>query len=211
MRRPAPITAAAGPSGARREQAQAEALAEILRRDPQVRLLVYVGFSHAAEAPVASAEGEDEWMASRLKRISGIDPLTIDQTVIDETSARRRAYRDLAAPRLGRRPGILFLGGAPMVEGQYAGAVDLQVVHPPLRLVRGRPDWLLRIGRRPVAIPRRLLSATGRRLVQAFAANEPADAIPLDQIVVEAGRPPPPLMLPRGAVRWQVQDPATRR
>ncbi|HEX8642365.1 MAG TPA: hypothetical protein VF702_00455 [Allosphingosinicella sp.] len=196
---------------ARREQAQAEALAEILRRDPQVRLLVYVGFSHAAEAPVASAEGEDEWMASRLKRISGIDPLTIDQTVIDETSARRRAYRDLAAPRLGRRPGILFLGGAPMVEGQYAGAVDLQVVHPPLRLVRGRPDWLLRIGRRPVAIPRRLLSATGRRLVQAFAANEPADAIPLDQIVVEAGRPPPPLMLPRGAVRWQVQDPATRR
>lgn len=195
---------------AHREQAQAQALAEVLRRNPQARLLVFVGFSHAAEAPVRSAEGEDEWMASRLKRITGIDPLTIDQTVIDETSARRRAYRDLVAPRLGRRPGILFLGRSPMVEGQYAGAVDLQVVHPPARLVRGRPDWMRRIGRRPVDIPRRLLPAGGRRLVQAFAAEEPADAIALDQIVVEAGRPAPPLMVPRRRVRWAVQDPAAR-
>jgi hypothetical protein len=146
-------------------------------------------------------------MALRLKRMTGIDPLTVDQTVIDETSARRRAYRDLAAPRLHGRPGILFLAGAPMVEGEYAGAVDLQVIHPPLRLVRGRPGWMLRIGRRPVAIPRGLLPSQGRRLIQAFVAEEPADSIPLDQIVVEAGRPAPPLMLPRRRIRWAVQDP----
>jgi hypothetical protein len=106
------------------------------------------------------------------------------------------------------RPAVPFLGGVPIRDGQYGSAVDLQVIHPPLRLVRGRPDWMRRIGRRPVAIPRRLLPAQGRRLVQAFAAGEPADAVPLDQVVVEAGRPAPPLMLPRGAVRWAVQDPA---
>ncbi len=192
---------------ARREQAQAEALAEVVRRNPHAKLLVFVGFSHAAEAPLQSTDGFDEWMASRLKRLTGIDPLTIDQTVSDETSARRRAYRDLATPRLRGRPGILFLSGSPMVEGQYAGAVDLQVIHPPLRLVRGRPEWMRRIGRRPVKIPRRLLPAQGRRLVQAFAAEEPEDAIPLDQIVVEAGREAPPLMLPQRRIRWAIQDP----
>jgi hypothetical protein len=192
---------------ARREQTQAENLAGILRANPAARMLVYVGYSHAAEAPLAGYGSTNEWMAARLKRLTGIDPLTVDQTVIDETSARRRAYRDLAAPRLHGRPGILFRAGMPMVEGEYAGLVDLQVVHPPLRIVGGRPDWMRRIGRRPVAIPRRLLPARGRRLIQAFVAGEPEDAIPLDQIVVEAGRPPPPLMLPRRRVRWAFQDP----
>lgn len=195
----------------RREQAQAENLAAALQQNPGERLFVYVGYGHAAEAPVERYGGRGEWMAMRLKRLTGIDPLTIDQTSIDETVARRRAYRDLAAPRLRGRPGILFHDGAPMVDGEFAGVVDLQVIHPPLRLVRGRPDWMRRVGRRPVDIPRRLLPASGRRLIQAFVAEEPADAIPLDQIVVEAGRPAPPLMLPRRAVRWAVQDPAPPR
>jgi hypothetical protein len=196
---------------AQREQTQAENLAAVLRRHPGERLFVYVGYSHAAEAAMASPGGPVEWMATRLKRLTGIDPLTIDQTVIDETSARRRAYRDLVAPRLRGRPGILFTGGQPLVEGEYAGAVDLQVVHPPLRLVRGRPEWMRRIGRRPVDIPRRLLPERGRRLVQAFAADEPGDATPLDQIIVEAGQPAPPLLLPRGRFRWAVQDPPPGR
>ncbi|HEX8261674.1 MAG TPA: hypothetical protein VF547_02250, partial [Allosphingosinicella sp.] len=175
------------------------------------RLFVYVGYSHAAEAAMASPGGPVEWMATRLKRLTGIDPLTIDQTVIDETSARRRAYRDLVAPRLGGRPGILFSSGRPLVEGEYAGVVDLQVVHPPLRLVHGRPEWMRRIGRRPVDIPRRLLPERGKRLVQAFAAGEPDDATPLDQIIVEAGQRAPPLLLPRGRFRWAVQDPPPGR
>jgi hypothetical protein len=191
----------------RREQTQAENLAEILGRYPGERLFVYVGYGHAAEAPVPQPDGVGEWMAARLKRLTGIDPLTIDQTVIDETVARRRAYRDLAAPRLRGRPGMLFRSGSPMVEGEFAGLVDLQVVHPPLRLERGRPGWMRRFGRRPVAIPARLLPARGRRLIQAFVADEPADAIPLDQIVVEAGRPALPMMLPRRRVRWAFQDP----
>ena len=191
-----------------REQAQAEnLLSAISRADPQARVLIYVGHSHVAEAPLMR-EGEPvEWMAARLKRLSGIDPLTIDQTEADELDPLARAYRDLVAARMRARPSILFLSAASLVEGPYRGAVDLQVLHPPLRLVRGRPDWMRRIGRRPVAIPSHLLPAHGRRLVQAFAAGEPADAIPLDQIVVEAGRTAAPLMLPRRRVRWAWQDP----
>jgi hypothetical protein len=192
----------------RREQAQAENLAEILRLNPGAKLLVFVGYGHVMESPRATVEGRLEWMAARLKRLTGLDPLTIDQTLFDETDPTARAYRGLLNPRLGRRPAVPFLGGAPLLGGSYGSGVDLQVVHPPLRLIRGRPDWMRRVGRRPVEIPRRLLPASGRRLVQAFVADEPADAIPLDQVVVEAGRPAPPLMLPRGRrVRWAFQDP----
>jgi len=193
---------------ARREQAQAENLAQILERNPHAKLLVFVGYGHLMETPRVTPEGRLEWMAARLKRLTGLDPLTIDQTLFDETQATDRAYRALLEPRLGRRPAIPFLGGAPLLGGRYGSGVDLQVVHPPLRLVRGRPDWMRRIGRRRVEIPRRLLPVSGRRLVQAFVAEEPDDAIPLDQIVVETGRPAPPLMLPRGhRVRWAFQDP----
>lgn len=94
-----------------------------------------------------------------------------------------------------------------MVIGDFAGAVDLQVAHPRARLIDGRPDWLAGMGLEPVPIPARLLPASGRRLVQVFGAADAEDAVPMDQVVVTAGRPAPALMLPPGvAVRYAVQD-----
>jgi hypothetical protein len=194
-----------------REQEQAETLvARIFSNDPNARVLIYVGLMHAAEVPMPMAGGVSiEWMAARLKRMTGIDPLTIDQTLLDETVPRHHGYRALIAGRLDERPVSLFLGGRPLIEARPPGTTDLQVVHPPLRLLRGRPAWLWRIGRRPVSIPRRLLPRSGRRLIQAFVAGEAADAVPLDQIVVEAGRRAPPLLVPPGTrIRWAHQDPA---
>ncbi|HMC91390.1 MAG TPA: hypothetical protein VKI45_02920, partial [Allosphingosinicella sp.] len=81
------------------------------------------------------------------------------------------------------------------------------VVHPRTRFVGGRPAWLMEMGRRPQPVPARLLPRSGRRLVQAFLAAEPDDAVPVDQVLVEAGRPAPRLMLPRGRIRYAVQDP----
>lgn len=101
-------------------------------------------------------------------------------------------------------------GTAPLVVGHYAGGIDLQIIHPPARHVDGRPDWLLGMGRKPVPIPPRLLPISGTRLVQAFGADEAADAIPIDQVLVTAGRPVPMLMLPPNkAVRYAVEDAPT--
>lgn len=196
-----------------REQAQAEALASILRREPQARLLVFVGYSHAIEAPFADGEGNRlEWMTSRLKRLTGVDPLTIDQTLFEETSRRSMAHHAVVAGRIRERPVVLFEGGQPLVQARPPGAHDLQVIHPPLRLRRGRPDWMWRMGRRAVEVPRSLLPRNGRRLIQAFVAGDAADAIPLDQIVVEAGRPAPPILVPRQTrIRWAFQDPVPLR
>lgn len=192
-----------------REQAQAENLAAIIKRSPGQKILIFVGFSHLAEAPIKRGDGWAEWMGARLKRMTGIDPLTVDQTIVtDSTSSRsmRQAY-DLLASRLNR-PAVMKLGGKPYRTGPYKDAVDLQIVHPRLELVRGRPAWLRGMGRRLRPIPAHLLPTRGRRLVQAFLVGEAQDAIPVEQVVVEAGKPAPGLMLPDKPVRFAVQDSA---
>jgi hypothetical protein len=192
-----------------REQGQAQNLFNILSLEPKSKLLVLVGHSHVAESPLPGRGGAaKEWMAARLKRMSGIDPLTIDQASLSETSTNRtvRAAHGIASRGLRARSATLVEKASPLVYGQYSGAVDLQVVHPRTTCISGRPDWLTRLGRRPKPIPRHLLPLSGRRLVQAFAKNAPSNAVPLDQVIVETGRPPPSLMLPDQPVRYQVQD-----
>lgn len=189
-----------GASVTGREQAQADNLvAAIFAKRPAPKVFIYVGASHVAEAPL----GGTERMAARLKRMTGVDPLTIDQATLTDVSARS-AY-DLAAARIGDRPAIFFAGRKPLVLGLYAKAVDLQVVHPRRAYRFGRPAWLAALGGQPVPIPKDLVPATGRRLVQVFAANAPADAVPLDQVLVENGAVMPMLIAPPEPLRFEVQ------
>lgn len=192
-----------------REQAQADHLAAALRASPGSRFLVHVGFDHLAEAPKRRGDGSTRrWLAARLKADTGIDPLTIDQVTLNPTGSGNQALHALVAPRLRRPDMVTMLNGSPLVVGQYAGLVDLQVAHRATRRVGGRPDWLAAMGRRPAPVPRALRPASGTRLVQAFLATEiEPDAVPIDQVLVTAGRPAPSLMLPPGKpVRYTVED-----
>ena len=189
-----------------REQAEADNLTAIHRRLPTAKLLIYVGHSHVAEAALDEEDGgKIEWMAARLKRMTGIDPLTIDQTTVTEVPASTRQSYYMAAARVKNSDGILFEGDRPLVLGQYAGAVDLQVVHSRRTYRYGRPAWLADLGGEPLSIPKTLIPTDGHRLVQVFAANAPTDAVPLDQFVVRAGSPPAMLIAPRGPVRFVTQ------
>jgi hypothetical protein len=191
-----------------REQAQAENLAQALAAaGPDAKILIHVGYAHAAERPLPP--GETEWMAARLARLTGLDPLTIDQTDLGEAgySPRARALHRALAVRVGERPVVFMKDGTPLATGQIGQATDLQVVHPAVTAIDGRPGWLRDTGRRAVPVPAELLPAEGRRLVQAFVAGEADDAVPLDQALVMAGQEPPVLYVPDGVeLRWAVQD-----
>lgn len=192
---------------AAREQAEADNLAKLLRRTPGAKILIYVGHSHVAEAPLTEEDGgTTEWMAARLKRMTGIDPLTIDQTTVTELFAPTRQSYISAAFRIGKRDGVLFKDGNPLVLGQYRGAVDLQVVHPRRAYRDGRPTWLADLGGKPLAIASNLLPFSGRRLVQAFFAGTPTDAVPFDQVIVDAGHPRAMLVVPEGKIRFAIQQ-----
>jgi hypothetical protein len=148
-------------------------------------------------------------MATRLKRMSEIDPLTIDQTALSPLSSGNPALYALAAPHLRGRSAMLMTNGAPLVVGEYAGKVDLQVAHPVAARIDGRPDWLRSMGRRPVAVPANLIPHKGTRLIKAYIAAEAEDAVPVDQVLVTAGKPLPKLMLPSGRIRYEVEDAAS--
>lgn len=193
-----------------REQEQATNLARhISAAGPDAKILIYVGYSHAAEAPVSfDGKTDAEWMAVRLKRMTGIDPLTINQTHVREAaeSPSFRAAYDLIAPRLGRRSGVMMSDDLPLKIGPESNAFDLQVIHPRRRVIAGRADWLVGMGRRSVRVPTTLRPTTGRRLVQAFVASETVLPVPIDQVMVEAGKQVPALMLPRVPIRYATQD-----
>ena len=195
---------AAADGFADREQGEADNLIrQVFSRTPKAKVLIYVGYSHVAEEPIDGMT----WMAARLKKMTGVDPLTIDQTTLSPSavSASDRALYAALRGRLGSRSVVPASGDKPVTFGSLGPAVDLQVAHPPTHLVRGRPDWLFRMGRTSVEIPAKLRPRTGRVLIQAFLANEAADAIPVDQVVVTAGQKAPPLLVPRRPLRFAVQ------
>src|SRR3546814_16743947 len=59
-----------------REQAQADNIARVLADNPHARMLIHVGSGHGSEIPAGDGIA---WMALRLKRAIGLDPLSIDQ------------------------------------------------------------------------------------------------------------------------------------
>ncbi|MDQ1232186.1 hypothetical protein [Sphingomonas sp. SORGH_AS_0879] len=197
---------------ARREEAQANHLAQALAADPKAKFFVYVGFSHVTEQPIDGPDdAKERWMATRLMAKTGIDPLTIDQTILGPLmgGSNGLARRALAARTVARSV-VLFDGEHPMTVGQYAGAVDLQVYHPETRMVKGRPDWLAAMNRRPMVIPAGFVPQKGERLVQAFIAGESDDAIPLDQVLLRAGEDVPSLLVPGDKpLRLVTQDPTS--
>ena len=190
-----------------REQAQADNLMQkIFSARPKEKVLIFVGHAHAAESPLVGASGNrTEWMAARLKRMTGVDPLTIDQTSVTDTRGAREAYA-MASARIGKASAVFFEGAKPLVLGSYAGSVDLQVIHPRRSYRSGRLTWLTELGGKQITIPGRLLPTRGRRLIQVFAADAPSDAVPLDQVLVDSTSSAPMLFATAGPVRFATQQ-----
>lgn len=192
-----------------REQDQADNIVNrAVRAFPDAKILIYAGEHHAAERPIAAEGGTLPMMAGLLNHATGIDPLTIDQAGLSPVPMNRPdtdLYK-IAAQKAVRGSVVLMRHGRPVTVGLLAGSVDLQVIHPPVRMVQGRPDWLAGMARHPASIPSGLLRSSGTRLVQAFIASEGDDAIPVDQVLVTHGKPVPMLLLPEARVRYAVQD-----
>lgn len=209
----APDPAASRAEGIRqREQGQARNLVEqVLARHPKAKLFIHVGYGHAYETPQPLEPGVSLlWMAGELKRMTGLDPLTIDQAwthAHPDTAREVAGYRAALARHEGAEPFVLRKAdGSARLLRLSPGTVDLQVIHPPQALVNGRPAWLASWAqRRPFSIPAAWLPAQGRRLIYAMHKDDPVQAIPADIVIVDAGKPAPALMLPAGEFRFEFE------
>ena len=159
-----------------RESAQAQNLAAILATmGPNEKLVVHVGYNHASEAPMPPT-GEP-WMAARLKALTGLDPLTVSQTVCASDG------------------GVPFLAELP--SNQPPGLVDLVLSQPVARFDRSRPAWRRQAGDLAIELPAELRERSGPLIIEAFRADEPFEAIPMDRLYIEPEEDIP-LLLPPG-------------
>lgn len=177
-----------------REQAQADNIKRVLDANPNARVFIYLGGGHASKIPLRDGT---EMMALRLKRITGIDPFVVDQTI---GTARSHAEYDGAFYRgvanLGAQTGSVVMVNA---TGQWLTRPghDLAVFHPRVTDVAGRPGWLtMNRYRKPYAL--KLASIPARTLIRAFVKAEPAGSIAMDQILITANQTEVSLMLPVG-------------
>ncbi|WP_423027170.1 hypothetical protein [Undibacterium sp. Ji42W] len=202
------------PVNSPRESGMAKNLVQkIFRQDPKAKVFIYAGYSHAHEFPVAETDDDKSKMAAQLKRLTGINPLTIDQTAMYEhidTTRQSKLYKAALTRMAQEKPFVLKSGGQQYLKlGINNKLVDMQVIYPAYSTspTTGRASWLTTLaGFTPRDIPKELLPTTGQRLIYVFHKQEPADGTPADVVIVQAGKTPPKLMLPPGEFRFGFED-----
>lgn len=107
-----------------RETEQARNLWDRVLSDPDARVLIHVGFSHARETP--DAQG-NVWMAQLLFETYGINPFTINQTGCTDIDGLN---------------GWRYTASTDSADG-----FDMKVHSVPERVVNGRQSWLARSDR----------------------------------------------------------------
>jgi hypothetical protein len=211
----------------KREEGEAENLCRrILQRDPHARILVHAGYAHiyrktmTADWPAGAtgsreARGTFVPMAVYFERLTGIVPLCIDQSSMmahPDPRYEDGLYRGVVSHGLAATSPVAFVNsqGQAFVPDKMRGGYDIIVCHPPPHSRYGRPTWLNLCGPRLPVFFRHILPArrAGPILVQAFFRGEdPAQAVPADQIEVQpAVRNPPGLLLPPGHFLLRVLD-----
>jgi hypothetical protein len=201
-----------------RERGQAQNLYDrILKNDPKAKILVHVGRSHSAKIAISK---EFNFMGYYFKQITGIEPFTIDQLRFSErlnSADEQPLYRYLTKNNLLRKPSV-YQSADGRFYNQTAFGQDMVIFHPRLSYKNGRATFLEMNGLRTaekINLKRLKLAArkqvfTGKEpvLIQAFFAEESADAVPVDQIIIYPNQEIPVLMLPAGNFRIKATDSA---
>lgn len=164
-----------------REYAQAKNIADFLKRkDSSAKILVHAGYGHIEEG---STSDEFIPMAAYFKIISGIDPLTIDQTHMTEgsnTSFGASIYNHWIKKHPVTNSSVILLDNKSIdISGQIMN--DIYVIHPPTKYINGRPGWMSMNGWKqetPVTPSHRSLF-----LVQAYYAAEYKDMNTVDKFI----------------------------
>jgi len=179
-----PIDPANAPTGGRhfvdtinaRETAYASALINrAIQSGNQSKVLVHVGYGRNRETVERIDRRDVRWMALQVKEITGLDPLTIDQTAF-----------------VAERDGVCAGPGGQVLSADR----DLYVAHPTPVFERNRPAWRRARGEIFVTVPRALKRAGTRSIVEARRQGEPVEAAPADRILIDAGEDIPLLLAP---------------
>ncbi len=177
-------------NAAQRDSVQARNIYAVIKKDPSAKIFVLASYGHIAEK---SSDTNYIPMAMMFKKISGIDPLTIDQTEMTEGSNfgyGNALYKAYTQKFLLKTPSVAMVINEPLSITNN-DSYDISVIHPQTVYRDGRPDWLSLNGlRQPVYVNPNLKDVF---LVQAYyqsEANEsgPGKIVPADQSYIPTSK-----------------------
>ncbi len=172
-------------SGDERETEQARNLYRmVFKADPRARLVVNAGYAHIQES--GNFLGGQS-MAEHFRKLTGIDPLTVEQTVMfpHASTDDDHPYYSAVTGKLRPAQPIIFErpDGTPWT---LRAGYDVSVFFPAQALRDGRPTWLDLGGlRRPYHVSALRCVRRFPCLVEARYAGEGGDAIPADRMVLD--------------------------
>ena len=172
-------------TGDAREKEQAENLYhEVFARNPGARLVVDAGYAHITEKGKYLGGSS---MAEHLHDIAGINPLTIEQTMLMAHPQERddHPYYTAVINKLEPQQPIIFVDKTGQPWSLRSG-YDVSVFFPTQQLRRGRPTWLTLGGlRQSYAVDADSCRGDFPCLVEARYADEGDDAIPADRLLLD--------------------------
>ncbi len=183
-----------------RDSIQASNIARILKQDPDAKIFVYAGYGHIAEK---STSPDFIPMGMAFRRMTGIDPLTIDQTDMTEESnfSFGKAFYDAYIEKFPLTSASIPLNNDEPVNVTGTTLYDLTVIHPKTTYYYSRPTWLTLSNRRQAVS----VKTTNRNifLVQAYyefesIGTKPGQVVPADQTYFSDGKGVFTLYLRRG-------------
>jgi hypothetical protein len=181
----------ASPTADGREQGQAQHIVDrILKADPSAKIVVHAGIDHINESGTLAGAKP---MAVRFRELTGIDPLTVDQTRMTEqadTTYEDFRYRFLMKHVRRQTPFVLRSGDS--IWTARPGVHDVTVISPRAVHRGGRPNWLWTMGgnaRRAYIASDEGCPGALDCVMTARRAAESEDAVPVDVLRIQFSAP----------------------
>jgi len=157
---------------------------QVFRKDPAARLVLDAGYAHIQESGIFLGGSS---MAEHLHKLTGINPLTIEQTMLfpHQSAVDDHPYYAAVMQKLHPKEPIVFVNQAGKPWALRPG-YDVSVFFPPQEMRRDRPTWLSLGGlRKAYFVNGDRCDRTFPCLVEARYADEGEDAIPADRLALD--------------------------
>ncbi len=180
--------------GDARERAGAQALYDqVFKHDPNARLVVNAGFAHIQKSGVYLGGSS---MAKFFKKISDIDPLAVDQTMLipHVRSDQDHPYYGPVMQAAHPAQPFVYVNAGNKPWSLKPEFYDVSVFFPPETLAENRPTWPSLGGtRQPYSVSSDLCRNQFPCLIEARYANEDDDAVAADRTVLNIIDPNAPM------------------
>lgn len=162
------------------------------QKDTKGKVIVHAGYSHISKNDI----GEKYLMGYYLNKMASGQVLSVDQESMSFVGdGLNNEFYDYALENYKIEDPTIFLKkGSDVIDPVNKFGVDIQVYHPSIKFVKGRPYWLIDDNKNFIPLSAEIKEYAGL-LIRAQYANEDEHSVPVDQFVIDDEKQ---LILPNG-------------